>query len=184
MEDQDALPVDGFDGLTGEVSDDFDEAVFEDFSEEQTEEITEEIEDDLLDENEISEEEIEETIFEEVTEDALLYADAASGNTFMYIEQDDGTLQILSYTGSSTEVTVPSQIDGKTVSSVPLSTIETTKLPGNKRLFVYCLRGTRSRRAVGILRRKGDVRDMMQRASAASRLIKENWSDEGRMSDL
>ena len=39
--------------------------------------------------------------------------------------------------------------------SVPLSTIETTKLPGNKRLFVYCLRGTRSRRAVGILRRKG-----------------------------
>ena len=39
--------------------------------------------------------------------------------------------------------------------SVPLSTIETTILPGNKRLFVYCLRGTRSRRAVGILRRKG-----------------------------
>ncbi len=36
-----------------------------------------------------------------------------------------------------------------------LKIIETTTLPGDKRLFVYCLRGTRSRRAVGILRRKG-----------------------------
>ena len=39
--------------------------------------------------------------------------------------------------------------------SVPLSTIETTTLPKNKRLYVYCLRGTRSRRAIRILRRKG-----------------------------
>lgn len=39
--------------------------------------------------------------------------------------------------------------------NVPLSAIETTALPKNKPLYVYCLRGTRSRRAAGILRRKG-----------------------------
>ena len=39
--------------------------------------------------------------------------------------------------------------------NAPLSTIETTTLPKDKLLYVYCLRGTRSRRAVGILKRKG-----------------------------
>ncbi len=37
----------------------------------------------------------------------------------------------------------------------PLSTIETTTLPKDRPLYVYCLRGTRSRRAVRILKRKG-----------------------------
>ena len=39
--------------------------------------------------------------------------------------------------------------------NVPLSIIESTTLPKDKPLYVYCLRGTRSRQAVGILRRKG-----------------------------
>ena len=37
----------------------------------------------------------------------------------------------------------------------PLSSINQIKIPKDKTLFVYCLRGSRSRRAVGILRRKG-----------------------------
>lgn len=39
--------------------------------------------------------------------------------------------------------------------SVPLSTIETAALPKDKPLYIYCLRGTRSRQAVGILKRRG-----------------------------
>ena len=39
--------------------------------------------------------------------------------------------------------------------NAPLSTIEATTLPKDRPLYVYCLRGTRSRRAVGILKRKG-----------------------------
>ena len=39
--------------------------------------------------------------------------------------------------------------------NVPLSVIETIALPKDRPLYVYCLRGTRSRRAVGILKRKG-----------------------------
>ena len=39
--------------------------------------------------------------------------------------------------------------------NAPLSGIEMVTLPKNSPLYVYCLRGTRSRRAVGILRRKG-----------------------------
>ena len=37
----------------------------------------------------------------------------------------------------------------------PLSTISQIKIPKDKTLFVYCLRGSRSRRAVGILKRMG-----------------------------
>lgn len=39
--------------------------------------------------------------------------------------------------------------------NAPLSTIEATTLPKDRPLYVYCLRGTRSRRAVGILKRRG-----------------------------
>ena len=39
--------------------------------------------------------------------------------------------------------------------SVPLSVIEQVTLPKDKPLFVYCLRGTRSRRAVNRLKRMG-----------------------------
>ena len=37
----------------------------------------------------------------------------------------------------------------------PLSTIKQTTLPKDKPLFLYCLRGTRSRRAAKILKRMG-----------------------------
>ena len=37
----------------------------------------------------------------------------------------------------------------------PLSTINQIKIPKEKTLFVYCLRGSRSKRAVGILKRMG-----------------------------
>lgn len=37
----------------------------------------------------------------------------------------------------------------------PLSTITGTTLPKDKPLFLYCLRGSRSRRAVGILKKMG-----------------------------
>ena len=37
----------------------------------------------------------------------------------------------------------------------PLSNISQIKIPKDKTLFVYCLRGSRSRRAVGILKRMG-----------------------------
>ena len=39
--------------------------------------------------------------------------------------------------------------------NVPLSGIEMVTLPKDRSLCVYCLRGTRSRRAVGILKRRG-----------------------------
>ena len=39
--------------------------------------------------------------------------------------------------------------------NAPLSTIDQVTLPKDKPLFVYCLRGTRSKRAVGCLRRMG-----------------------------
>ena len=39
--------------------------------------------------------------------------------------------------------------------NAPLSTIEQVTLPKDKPLFVYCLRGTRSRRAVNRLKRMG-----------------------------
>ena len=38
---------------------------------------------------------------------------------------------------------------------VPLSTISQTNLPKNAPLFLYCLRGTRSKRAAGILKKMG-----------------------------
>ena len=37
----------------------------------------------------------------------------------------------------------------------PLSTISRIEIPRDKTLFVYCLRGSRSKRAVGILKRMG-----------------------------
>lgn len=37
----------------------------------------------------------------------------------------------------------------------PLSSIGQIKIPKDRILFVYCLRGSRSRRAVGILKRMG-----------------------------
>ena len=39
--------------------------------------------------------------------------------------------------------------------NVPLSTIDTISIPKTSALFVYCLRGSRSRRAVNILKRMG-----------------------------
>ena len=39
--------------------------------------------------------------------------------------------------------------------NVPLSTISQTTLPKNAPLFLYCLRGTRSKRAAGILKKMG-----------------------------
>lgn len=39
--------------------------------------------------------------------------------------------------------------------NVPLSRIETIDIPKDKPLYVYCLRGTRSKKAVGILKRLG-----------------------------
>ena len=39
--------------------------------------------------------------------------------------------------------------------NVPLSAIDQVTLPKDKPLFVYCLRGTGSRRAVGVLKRMG-----------------------------
>ena len=39
--------------------------------------------------------------------------------------------------------------------NAPLSTITSTTLPKDKPLFLYCLRGTRSKQAAGILKRMG-----------------------------
>ena len=39
--------------------------------------------------------------------------------------------------------------------NAPLSTINKTMLPRNAPLFLYCLRGTRSKRAAGILKKMG-----------------------------
>ena len=39
--------------------------------------------------------------------------------------------------------------------NVPLSVLSQVTLPKDKPLFIYCLRGTRSRRAVGYLKRMG-----------------------------
>ena len=39
--------------------------------------------------------------------------------------------------------------------NVPLSVIEGADLPADRPLFLYCLRGSRSARAAGILRRRG-----------------------------
>ena len=39
--------------------------------------------------------------------------------------------------------------------NVPLSRISSISIPKDKQLFVYCLRGTRSRQAVGALKRMG-----------------------------
>ncbi len=39
--------------------------------------------------------------------------------------------------------------------NVPLSEINTIRVPRTSTLFVYCLRGTRSKRAVNILKRMG-----------------------------
>ena len=39
--------------------------------------------------------------------------------------------------------------------NVPLSVIDQVTLPKDKLIFVYCLRGTRSRRAVSLLTRMG-----------------------------
>ena len=41
--------------------------------------------------------------------------------------------------------------------NVPLSTISQTAFPKDAPLFLYCLRGTRSKRAAGILRSMGSV---------------------------
>ena len=37
----------------------------------------------------------------------------------------------------------------------PLSTIRNTALPKNEPIFLYCLRGSRSRKAAGILKKMG-----------------------------
>ena len=42
--------------------------------------------------------------------------------------------------------------------NVPLSTIAAVDLAHDRPLFLYCLRGTRSRRAAGILKRMGYTR--------------------------
>lgn len=39
--------------------------------------------------------------------------------------------------------------------NIPLSSIQTIRIPKDKPLYVYCLRGTRSRQAVGTLKRMG-----------------------------
>lgn len=39
--------------------------------------------------------------------------------------------------------------------NAPLSSITSTVLPKDRPLFLYCLRGTRSRRAAGILKKMG-----------------------------
>ena len=39
--------------------------------------------------------------------------------------------------------------------NAPLSAIEGANLPADRPLFLYCLRGSRSARAAGILRRRG-----------------------------
>lgn len=39
--------------------------------------------------------------------------------------------------------------------NIPLSSIQTIRIPKDKSLYVYCLRGTRSRQAVGALKRMG-----------------------------
>ena len=39
--------------------------------------------------------------------------------------------------------------------NIPLSSIHTIHIPKDKPLYVYCLRGTRSRQAVGALKRMG-----------------------------
>lgn len=39
--------------------------------------------------------------------------------------------------------------------NAPLSVLSNTPLPQDRPLFLYCLRGTRSRRAAGILKRMG-----------------------------
>ena len=39
--------------------------------------------------------------------------------------------------------------------NAPLSTISSTNFPKDKPLFLYCLRGTRSKQAAGILKRMG-----------------------------
>ena len=39
--------------------------------------------------------------------------------------------------------------------NVPLSRIARADLPGDRPLFLYCLRGSRSARAAGLLRRRG-----------------------------
>lgn len=39
--------------------------------------------------------------------------------------------------------------------NIPLSRINTIEIPKDKPLFVYCLRGTRSKQAVGALKRMG-----------------------------
>lgn len=39
--------------------------------------------------------------------------------------------------------------------NVPLSTIDTISIPKTNMLFVYCLRGSRSKRAVNVLKRMG-----------------------------
>ena len=39
--------------------------------------------------------------------------------------------------------------------NAPLSTVNSTTLPKDKPLFLYCLRGTRSRQAAGILKKMG-----------------------------
>ena len=39
--------------------------------------------------------------------------------------------------------------------NAPLSTLDRAELPKDRPLFLYCLRGSRSARAAGILRRRG-----------------------------
>ena len=39
--------------------------------------------------------------------------------------------------------------------NVPLSGIDTVSIPKDKQVFVYCLRGTRSRQAVGKMKKMG-----------------------------
>ena len=39
--------------------------------------------------------------------------------------------------------------------NAPLSTLESAELPMDRPLFLYCLRGSRSARAAGILKRRG-----------------------------
>lgn len=69
---------------------------------------------------EINEESTE--LFREIAEDSLKRSTTTSENDFEYKVLDDGTIELTKYIGAGTEVYIPAEIDGKSVTSIAETT--------------------------------------------------------------
>ena len=62
----------------------------------------------------------------------VMTASAETSGDYEYVELDDGTIEITKYTGTDSVVEIPSEIDGKTVTSIANKPNPRADVPGNQ----------------------------------------------------